>query len=103
MRFSDLKSKEVVRLEDGKKLGFVDDLIFDETVANVVALRIPLQSKMFKKPEYLTIDIGSIEKIGENVILVKMNQESLCHEERGSKFYYSPKVFKKLSDKTNTR
>ena len=99
MTFSDLKSKEVVRIEDGKKLGFIDDLIFDETVARVVGFRIPLQAKMFKKPEYLTIDINAIQKIGENVILVMMDDKIPKSKNTETKYYYSPKVFRRANEK----
>lgn len=102
MTFSDLKSKEVVRLEDGKKLGFIDDLIFDDSVASVVAFRIPLQTKMFKKPEYITIDINLIDKIGENVILIKSENTSIDSNANDGEYYYSPKVFKRASCKHNS-
>ena len=101
MRFSDLKSKEVVSVEDGKKLGFVDDIIFDDSIENVVALRIPMPAKMFKKPEYITIDINAIDKIGENVILVKNCSTGEMNKKTESQFYYSPKVFKRVSQKLN--
>ena len=99
MKFSDLRAKEVVRLEDGKKLGFIEDIIFDDNNFNVVALKIPISTKMFKKPEYIILDVTNIEKIGENVILVR---QGISEKEENDKneFYYSPKVFKRVKDKT---
>lgn len=101
MNFSDLRSKEVVRIEDGKKLGYVEDIVFDEDFNTVVALKIPTATKMFKKPEYISIDIKNIEKIGENVILVKAEKPKNKDNQNKSEFYYSPKVFKRVEDKTN--
>ena len=99
MKYSDLRAKEVVRLEDGKKLGFIEDIIFDDNNFNVVALKIPTSTKMFKKPEYIILDVTNIEKIGENVILVR---QGISEKEENNKneFYYSPKVFKRVKDKS---
>ena len=101
MRFAELKTKEIVRVIDGKKLGFAEDLVIDESTNTVVALRVPRSTRGFKKPEYFEIPFSAISKIGENVILVdeddqKENDKKI---ERGE-YYYSPKVFKKIDRTT---
>ena len=35
MNFALLKTKEIVRVSDGKKLGFAEDLIIDEDVSKI--------------------------------------------------------------------
>ena len=100
MNFSEIKSKEVVRVEDGKKLGYVDDIIFDEKLESVVALKIPISTKLFKKPESIIIDIKNVDKIGENVILIKTDKGEDREAVKNSEYYYSPKVFKRLDGKS---
>ena len=105
MNFSELKSKEVVRLQDGKKLGFIDDLIIDESTNRIVAFKIPKQGRMFKKTEYLEIEVSQIDKIGENVILICDNMSEVHidnpkKEVSRGEYYYSPKVFKRLDEKS---
>jgi len=99
MKFAELKSKEIIRVADGKKLGFAEDIIIDEKTNQVVALRVPKPTRGFKKPEYIEISFTSIAKIGENVILVEENVGTgeFVQEQQISRneFYYSPKVFRK--------
>ncbi len=95
MNFALLKTKEIVRVSDGKKLGFAEDLIIDEINLKVVALRVPKPTKGFKKPEYMEIPFSSITKIGENVILVDLDEKKQEGVVKGE-FYYTPKVFHKV-------
>ena len=75
MRLSDLQSKDIVALEDGKKIGNVIDVLIDEK-GNLVAL-IVQQSKFlnnfFSSQNEIEIKWGQIKKIGEDVILVNRN------------------------------
>ena len=102
MRFAELKTKEIVRVSDGKKLGFAEDIVIDESSNKVVALRVPKHTRGFRKPEYFEIEFSSITKIGENVILVEDEvgkcSQNTSYEETEPKgvFYYSPKVFRRV-------
>lgn len=75
MRLSDLQSKDIVALEDGKKIGNVIDVLIDEK-GNLVAL-IVQQSKflnnIFSSQSEIEIKWEQIKKIGEDVILVNRN------------------------------
>ena len=98
MKFAELKTKEVVRLSDGKKLGFADDIVIDEATNTVVALRIPKASRAFRKPEYIEIPFSNITKIGENVILVSAFGDNFgdgCVEEVRYELIFSPRIFKR--------
>lgn len=102
MRFAELKTKEIIRMSDGKKLGFADDIVINEKTRQVVALRVPKATKGFKKPEYIEVAFSSIAKIGENVILIddKTLPSCLCEEQKNkNEFYYSPKVFHRVDNK----
>ena len=55
MRFAELKTKEIIRLTDGKKLGFAEDLIIDEK----------LNISINKRPE-------NVRKILEEVLIEQL-------------------------------
>lgn len=96
MKFAELKTKEIVRVSDGKKLGYAEDLIIDESNNVVVALRVPKPTRGFRKPEYVEIPFSCISKIGENVILVNSDSvEGVEEPANRSEFYYSPKIFRR--------
>ena len=71
--FSELRNKEVVNLCDGKKLGRACDMIMNTQNKNVLGLVVPGQRKLFKQAEDVFIPWGNIEKIGDDVILVRIS------------------------------
>ena len=78
MRLCELKCKEVINVCDGKKLGFIVDLIIDECNGHINAIIIP---KAGKKCSFLSdgseyvIPFRCIKKIGEDTILVEIHEE----------------------------
>ena len=42
MKFSDMRSKEVICAMDGERLGFVSDMEFDENSGQIKSLLVPL-------------------------------------------------------------
>ena len=82
MSLSELKSRDVVNTLDGKRLGKVMDLEFDERTGQVEALVVPGEFKVgsLLRGEKCGIVIPwqRICKIGENVILVELEPDSLC-------------------------
>ena len=71
--FNELKEKEVINVADGKRLGRVEDVIFDKDESKVLGVVIPGERKFFKKREDVFIPIEELRRIGEDVILVKIN------------------------------
>ena len=102
MNFAELKTKEIVRVSDGKKLGFADDIVINEETYSVEALRVLKPSRGFKRPEYFEVSFKSISKIGENVILIEDETEQSINKVKTQvgEYYYSPKVFKKVDRKS---
>ena len=76
MSLSELRTKDVVNTFDGKRLGKVMDIEFDERTGQVEALVVPAEFKVgsLLKGEKCGIVIPwqRICKIGENVILVQL-------------------------------
>ena len=71
--FDELREKEVINIASGKKLGRIIDLILDLNSAKLRGLVVPGEKKIFKKSEDLFISIKQIQKIGDDVILVSVN------------------------------
>lgn len=74
MRLSDLQSKDIVALEDGKKIGNIIDVSIDEK-GNMVALIIQKSkflNNFFSSQNEIEIKWNQVKKIGEDVILVNI-------------------------------
>lgn len=74
--FSLLRSKEIVNIYDGKRLGRAVDIIFERETAKILGITVPSEKKLFKKQEDIFVPIELIKKIGEDVILVKLVPEN---------------------------
>lgn len=74
LRFSELMEKEVISCIDGSRLGFVDDLFIEQETGRITALIVPECSGSFlqlKRGEEQCVDWCDIEKMGEDIILVR--------------------------------
>jgi YlmC/YmxH family sporulation protein len=76
-RSSELKQKEVVNLSDGRRLGFVCDVEIDLDGGRIDAIVIPGGGRLFgligRDSEFI-IPWERIKKIGEDIILVDMDE-----------------------------
>ncbi len=70
--FNTLRSKEVINLYDGKRLGRIIDVSFDGTNGRVLGFIVPGIKKVFKKSEDIFIPLELVKKIGDDVILVRL-------------------------------
>ena len=72
--FSDLRAKTVVNLTDGRRLGHVIDLIFEQNSAKILGIIVPGgKGGLFKSREDLFIPYNCICKIGFDAILVELS------------------------------
>lgn len=72
LSFSELRAKEVVNTQDGKKLGRVCDVALCYPENKWLGIVVPnVRGFAFKKNEFF-IDLKQIVKIGEDVILVNV-------------------------------
>lgn len=74
MRLSDLQSKDIVNIVDGRNIGNIIDVKFDEKSGSIISLIVETKGKFmsFNKNEDTEIKWQSIERIGEDVILVRL-------------------------------
>ena len=73
--FSLLRSKEVINLFDGKRLGRMIDVSFEKESGKVLGFIVPAEKKLFKKQEDIFIPLELIKKIGDDVVLVKLSPD----------------------------
>ncbi len=75
---SDLKAKEVINIENGEKLGFIDDIEFEAESGFVVAFVIMGRSRLWGllgKDDDIILSVKDIKIIGKDTILVHYNEE----------------------------
>ena len=73
MNLSDLQRKDVVNLQDGKRLGRIVDATIEETGVIAYFSVIPIRFwKFWKSTSEITITFNQIKRIGTDVILVDL-------------------------------
>lgn len=78
--FSELRSKLVINLVDGKKLGHIVDIIFEQNTAKILGVVVPSNRgffSIFKAKENIFIPYHSICKIGADTILVQLTPNNI--------------------------
>lgn len=73
---NELKEKEVINISDGARLGFICDIEVDLYLGRIVAVVIPMQIGLLgfsSKKETIRICWEQIEKIGDDIILVRLH------------------------------
>jgi len=70
--FSDLRGKEVINTNEGKRLGYVCDLEIDLSCGKIVSIIVPgeLRHFGFSRGEDFRIPWECIERIGDDIIIV---------------------------------
>lgn len=77
MLLSELGGKEIVNLNDGGRLGMIadSDVIIDINTGKIISLLLPdkrVQFKLFGEKEEVEIPWNSIKKIGDDMIIVEI-------------------------------
>ncbi len=73
MNLSDLQRKDVVNLQDGKRLGRIVDATIEENGAVEYFSVMPIRFwKFWKSSSEITITFHQIKRIGTDVILVEL-------------------------------
>ena len=75
VKLSDLRTREVINVLDGKKLGSITDIELDAERGRVLALVLPGSGKgwsVFARREELIVPWDKIVRIGHDVILVEI-------------------------------
>ncbi len=95
MRYSDLAGKEIIDIDQGIRLGVINDtdLVIDAQAGKVVAIIIPGRGGFFSRRE-LEIPWHGIKKIGVDLIIVDLSTAvdlhgSVRHKVRQGREVYS--------------
>ena len=70
---SDLRQMEVIDIFEGRRLGFISDIIFDDDIKRIEYIVIPPQSSVFsifRKKEEIVIKWDQIKVIGIDIVLI---------------------------------
>ena len=73
--FSELRCKEVINIQDGKRLGFVSDLELETESGRVISISVPCPGRfwgLFGDRGVYVIPWHCIKKIGEDLVLVEV-------------------------------
>ncbi|RQD69153.1 MAG: YlmC/YmxH family sporulation protein [Tindallia sp. MSAO_Bac2] len=83
LKTSDLRSREVINMQDGRRLGLISDLDIDLTDGRIRAIVVPGSGKFFGffggERDYV-IPWDKIIKIGVDTILVELPDYSLSKD-----------------------
>ncbi|HLS20133.1 MAG TPA: YlmC/YmxH family sporulation protein [Bacillota bacterium] len=74
IRLSELQRKEVIIINNGKRLGYIYDLHIDSTNGTIIAIILIKREKtswLFHKPVELFVKWSQIVTIGEDIILIR--------------------------------
>lgn len=77
--YTELRSKEVVNVNTGARMGKIIDMIIDSNGKNVLGVVVPGVRKIFRASEDIFIPWRNITKIGTDVILVSIDINSLTN------------------------
>jgi len=84
IKLSELQIKEVIVIDNGKRLGHIYDLEIDPDLGKIIAIILILRDKksgLFGKPDELIIYCEQIVTIGADVILVnEVNEQHYLPE-----------------------
>ncbi len=86
MRICELKQKEVINICSCKSLGCAIDVEFNCKTGRLTALIVPGPGRFcsfFGRDSEIVIPWECIRQIGEDIILVEINEESCCRKESG--------------------
>lgn len=81
---SQLRKMEIIDIHEGKRLGFISDIIFDDDITKADSLVIPPEGRLFslfKKKEEIQIKWHQIKVIGVDIILVDLSAKEAGQEE----------------------
>lgn len=76
---SGLRQMEVIDISEGKRLGFISDVIFDDDLKEIEYIVIPPQNSVFsifRKKDEIFVKWSSIKVVGIDIILVNMDEKN---------------------------
>lgn len=75
---SQIRQMEVIDISEGKRLGFISDIVFDDDIKRIEYIVIPPQNNLFsifRKKDEMFIKWEQIKVIGIDIILINMDEK----------------------------
>lgn len=78
MRLTELQNKDIVDIESGKIIGGIIDILLDENgnLESLVVEKTKFLISLFTSKDEIEVKWKQIEKIGQDVILVRLTSEN---------------------------
>lgn len=76
MKLSELQKKDIINIKDGKKIGKIIDVYFDESSGYMIKFVIEkthFVRNIFSNTDEIVIKFSQIKKMGEDVILIDIS------------------------------
>lgn len=76
MKLSELQKKDIINIKDGKKIGKIIDVYFDEISGYMIKFVIEkthFVKSLFSNTDEIVIKFSQIKKMGEDVILIDIS------------------------------
>ncbi|MEW6723683.1 MAG: YlmC/YmxH family sporulation protein [Bacillota bacterium] len=79
MRFGELRSKEIVNLATGDRLGTVGEaeLVIDEQSGRILSLVIRERRGLFARPHEQTVPWRAVKRIGPDLVILNLDEHRL--------------------------
>ncbi|MBQ8297597.1 MAG: YlmC/YmxH family sporulation protein [Ruminococcus sp.] len=93
----DIRTKEVIDILTGERLGFIDDVRMNLETSEIAALIIYGRDKLFGllgKDEDIIIPCREIEVIGHDVILIRRSERTLSSGATNNRKIFAEKLFR---------
>ena len=85
MRICEIKKKEIININDGKRFGFLSDFDIDERTGRIKKIIVVENGKIFgvfgKESEYF-IAWENIKQIGDDIILIDVDLDKINYGEK---------------------
>lgn len=72
---NDLRSKEVINLYNGRRMGYVSDVELDVADARLLSVTVPGERGLFSRAPGIRIPWTCIRHIGEDIIIVELRED----------------------------
>jgi len=76
-RITDMRSKEVINITNGERMGYIYDIMFSVETGRITAVILPGENKMFGffgRSDDIIIPWDKVKKVSNDMILVEMQK-----------------------------
>ena len=90
VKFTELQCKEVICVNDGRRLGFITDIQLEVPEGNILAIVVPGPCRffgLFGRNDDFVIPWCCIRRIGPDIVLVDMEPDE-CRVSRGKHGFF---------------